>query len=115
MLTRTIEKTVTFEKPFVLGDLNIWLPAGDYVVETDEELIPGLSFTAYQRVLTVFHIPAKPGEGGMGRAMSIAPEELDAALKRDAASKPLSAEERAEQTAKERAEFEGMEFSDPPQ
>ncbi len=100
MLTRTIEKTVTFEKPFVLGELNERFPAGDYVVETDEELIQGLSFKAYQRVLTVFHIPAKPGRGGMGRAMTIDPNDLDAALKRDTAVEPVSADDRAERPAK---------------
>jgi hypothetical protein len=84
------------------------------MVETDEELIPGVTIAAYRRVLTVLHIPAKPGESGLGRAMTIDPECLDAALKRDVAAKSVSDDERIERTARERAEFEGMEFAEPP-
>ena len=45
MIARTLSKTVVFSKPFLLkGRI---LPAGDYRVVTDEELIEGLSFPAY--------------------------------------------------------------------
>jgi len=37
-------------------------PAGTYTVETDEELIEGLSFPAYRRVATVMLLPS--GAGG---------------------------------------------------
>jgi hypothetical protein len=33
------------------------VPAGDYRVVTDEELIEGLSFPAYRRVSTVVFLP----------------------------------------------------------
>jgi hypothetical protein len=35
------------------------LPAGDYRVVTDEELIEGLSFPAYHRISTVIFVPAQ--------------------------------------------------------
>ena len=37
------------------------LPPGDYGVVTDEELIEGLSFSAYHRISTVMFVPAQSG------------------------------------------------------
>ncbi len=88
MLTRTSRKTVTFRRPFVLGGFDEALPAGDYSVETDEELLVGLSFPAYRRVLTHICLHPKPGRPGVTQTLTIDPNELDAALERD-----LSAEE----------------------
>ena len=44
MTIRTSEKTVTFRNPFVIGGFDEVLPAGVYSVETDEELLEGISF-----------------------------------------------------------------------
>jgi hypothetical protein len=44
MIARTLRKTVVFSKPFLLKGIDRVLPAGDYPVVTDEELIEGLSF-----------------------------------------------------------------------
>jgi hypothetical protein len=44
MTMRTRSKTVTFAFPFLLKGVDRVLPAGDYRVVTDEELIEGLSF-----------------------------------------------------------------------
>jgi hypothetical protein len=52
MTTRTSNKTVTFRRPFVLGGFDEVLPAGAYCVETDEELLEGMSFPAYRRILS---------------------------------------------------------------
>ena len=41
---RTSRRTVTFARPFSLRGIDGVQPAGTYVVETDEELIQGLSF-----------------------------------------------------------------------
>ena len=57
MLTRTHDKTWTFIKPFMLKGVDRLLPAGDYRVSTDEELIEGLSFPAYRRVATMIFVP----------------------------------------------------------
>ena len=43
MLSRTTTRTVTFLMPFSVAAANHDLPAGAYLVETDEELIQGLS------------------------------------------------------------------------
>lgn len=83
MKTRTHERTVTFTRPFVLAGLDEVLPAGDYSVETDEELIAGISHAAYRRTSTVLRLPARSGPSHLMRAMTVDPDELEAALARD--------------------------------
>lgn len=90
MTVRTTKSTVTFANSVVLGDFDEVLPPGAYDLETDEEVVEGLSFNAYRRVLTLIHLPAKPGRPGLSRTLTIDPNELDAALKRDAASATTS-------------------------
>lgn len=85
MTARTSTKTVTFRKPFVLGEFDEVFAAGAYRVETDEELLEGISFPAYRRVLTVIYLHAKSDRPGLTRVLTIDPNELDAALKRDQA------------------------------
>lgn len=85
MTIRTSEKTVSFKRPFVLGRLGEVLPAGDYRVETDEELLEGLSFPAYRRILTLIHLHSESDSPGLTRTAAIDPNDLDAALRRDAA------------------------------
>jgi hypothetical protein len=46
MTARTSRKSVTFTQPFSLSGIDEVQPAGTYTVETDEELLPGLSFPA---------------------------------------------------------------------
>ncbi len=93
MTTRTTTMTVTFTQPVILGDLDEVLPPGTYEVETDEELLEGLSFDAYRRVLTLIHLPAKSGHRGSSRTLTIDPKVLDAALERDAASAKASSQQ----------------------
>jgi hypothetical protein len=124
MTIRTSKKTVTFRRPFVLGGFDDVLPAGVYGVETDEELLEGISFAAYRRILTVIRLHPKPGQPGIARALTIDPNELDAALQRDRAPAEFPAgrdasqealketsdshREAAERQAIDRAEDEGM-------
>jgi len=70
----------------VIGDLVEALPSGDYIVETDEELLEGLSFPAYRRKLTLIYLHARPSRPGCLQALPINPDELDAALMRDQAA-----------------------------
>ncbi len=86
MTIRTSTDTVTFKRPFVLGGFDEELSAGTYSVETDEELLDGLSFPAYRRILTMIRLHAKSGHPGLTRTLTIDPKELDAALKRDQAA-----------------------------
>jgi hypothetical protein len=41
MIARTLSKTVIFTRPFLLKGIERILPAGDYRVVTDEELMRG--------------------------------------------------------------------------
>ena len=78
---RTTTTTVTFRRPFSLPGFDRMVPAGDYRVVTDEELIEGLSFPAYRRVSTVIFLPgAQPGSWEM---LAIDPRDLAAAQERD--------------------------------
>lgn len=86
MTVRTSQKTVTFSQPFVLAGFDEVLPAGAYCVETDEELIEGISFSAYQRISTLLRLPSTRGPSQLSRAVAIDAGELEAALKRDAES-----------------------------
>jgi hypothetical protein len=63
MPARTSHTTVTFTRPFFLSGIGEVQPAGRYRVETDEEEIVGLSFSAYRRVATLMILPARPGTG----------------------------------------------------
>ena len=63
MMMRTSDKTIKFHRPFYLKGVNRELPPADYRVTTEEELIEGLSFTAYRRVSTVIFVPAPHGSG----------------------------------------------------
>jgi hypothetical protein len=75
---------VTFRHPFALKGADGILPAGDYRVLTDEELIDGLSFLAYRRVATlIFPLAVRRDSPGM---LTVDPHDLAAALERDQAS-----------------------------
>lgn len=92
MTVRTTRASVTFVNPFTLGDFDEVLPPGVYEVETDEELLDGLSFQAFRRTATLFHLTARFGHPRLSRTLTIDPNDLAAALGRDAASGALSPE-----------------------
>ncbi len=95
MLSRTTTRTVTFLMPFSVAAASHDLPAGAYLVETDEELIQGLSFPAYRRVATFLRIPQPRGPSDRLHSVPVDPEELEAALARDLASYTEMKERRA--------------------
>ena len=80
MTDRSTKSTVTFTRPFLIDGFGQELPAGDYVIETEEELIQGLSFPVYRRVSTTLHVDRIPGHPGQKESWQIVPEALDAAL-----------------------------------
>jgi len=59
MLTRTREVTISFTQPFLLKGVDRELPAGDYRIVTDEEMIEGVSFPVFRRVATMMMVPAR--------------------------------------------------------
>ena len=83
MTNRTSNSTVSFRNPFILGDIDEVFPAGDYNVETEEELIDGLSFLAYRRKSTFITLLADPRKPGITQTLTVDPGVLDDALKRD--------------------------------
>ncbi len=84
MTMRTTRKNVTFRRPFVLKGIDRTLPAGEYQVITDEELIEGLSFPVYRRVSTMMLIPAQSHAASSIEMVTIDPVALQVARDRDA-------------------------------
>lgn len=78
MMNRTTLTHIVFAHPFSLPGLDGLQPAGAYTIETEEELLEGLSFPAYRRTGTVMLLPAKPGSMITGQAVAVDPAELDA-------------------------------------
>jgi hypothetical protein len=88
-MTRTTKSTVTFKRPFSLSGFDGEQPAGSYSVETDEELLEGVSFPAYRRMATMMQLEAPArGSGGSVQVAVIDPDELAAALATDATHNP---------------------------
>ena len=74
MLNRTRHEDMVFARPFVLKGWAKPHPAGSYDVETEEELIEGLSFPAWRRVATT--ITRKVRDGGIVQAITVDPQDL---------------------------------------
>jgi hypothetical protein len=77
MTTRTRRKLVTFAQPFLLRAIDALVPAGAYNVDTDEELIDGLSFLAYRRTATWIHLPSITTKSGARQMILVQPSELE--------------------------------------
>ena len=89
MTTRTRNTLVVFHHPFELRGVDRTLPAGEYRVMTDEQLIEELSFPVYRRVSTVIFAPGQSPHGGSVEMLTIDPRKLQAAQDRDSAMAPL--------------------------
>lgn len=85
MTMRTIKRTVIFRRPFRLGESGAEFPAGRYFIETDEELLDGVSFPVYRRTATMMQLLADPLRPGITETGVIDPLLLEAALEADAA------------------------------
>lgn len=86
MFSRSTTRTVVFRFPFELSAVDGALPAGSYEIQTEEELIPGLSFEAYRRISTTISLDTSTRVASSRQIVSIDPAELELALKRDASS-----------------------------
>ena len=85
MTLRTRRETLTFAHSFTLRGVDGVQPAGTYTVQTDEEPIEGISFLAYRRIATVIFLPLPHGGAGSFEAVTVSPEDLEAAHARDKA------------------------------
>ena len=81
MTMRTTSKIVTFTRPFTLKGVDRILPAGNYRVVTDEELIEELSLPVYRRVSTMIFGPGKSASSV--EMVAIDPQDLQAAQEPD--------------------------------
>ncbi len=83
MTLRTHRETLTFAHPFTLSRVDDVQAPGAYTVQTDEELLQGLSFLAYRRVATVIFVPHRHGGPSSLQAITVDPHELADTLERD--------------------------------
>ena len=96
MNERITNQTVCFQHPFELAGVEGENPAGTYTVETIEEPICGLSFTAYRRVSTTITLVSRQLGVASRQVASIEPADLEAALRRDAVRAALDVPVRAD-------------------
>lgn len=79
-MIRTTSQSVTFLLPFTVSGIGGSQPAGTYTIETDEELIEGLSFSAYRRTSMRICLPPSLARPGVTEFAMIDPGEVEAAL-----------------------------------
>jgi hypothetical protein len=63
MTVRTTSGTVTFTRPFVLDGFPAALPAGAYVVDTDEEDLDSVLSQGWRRLSTTMRVRAENDSG----------------------------------------------------
>ena len=85
-MMRTRRSQITFQAPFRLRICDGVFPAGTYEVDTDEELIDGLSFVAYRRTATWIHLPAIGTKTMCHEVIMVQPSELETGI--ETAAKP---------------------------
>ena len=90
MTMRTTKSSMTFVRPFRLGAFGEQLPAGRYPIETDEELLEGMSFPAYRRTSTVIQLMPDPLRPGVTEIAVVDAEQLEEALTMDGMQAPAS-------------------------
>jgi hypothetical protein len=83
LTVRTDRTTISFMNPFSLKELEGVQPAGNYLVETDHEVIEGLSRLAYRRVATLLTIPSISASQSLSQRVYVDQTDLDAALIKD--------------------------------
>lgn len=84
MTMRSTRSTVTFSNPFTLPGYPGDLPAGNYEVLVEEELLQGLSFEAYRRTATYVTVHGKGVHAGQIELRVTTESDLQEALRRDA-------------------------------
>jgi len=80
MISRSREEEVIFKHPFELKGIGRTLPAGQYKVVTDEELIEELSFPVYRRTATMIYVPGEILPATSIEMVTIDPGDLRVAL-----------------------------------
>ena len=83
MAARTTQTTVRFSSAFLLPGFDVPQPAGDYLVDLDEETIEGASWLVWRRVGAFIRLPAIATKSSTQQMVPITPAYLDAALEKD--------------------------------
>lgn len=83
MFERMTTFKVEFKRETHLRGVDQPVPAGIYDVETEEEMISGLSFVAYRRVRTSIVMPCASGAHQGRQVVDISPDDLASALRQD--------------------------------
>ncbi|MCV3272705.1 hypothetical protein [Roseobacter sp. WL0113] len=83
MSVRSSSLRVTFLHPFSLADFPDELPAGDYEVLIQEQLLRGQGFETYQRTATHMTVPGRGDRAGWMELHTISERDLNEALSRD--------------------------------
>lgn len=83
MTNRTTHTVVQFKSAFVLPGFDKPQPAGDYAVDSDEELIDAASRLVWRRTSTFIHLPAISAPASKQQMVPVDPADLDAALEHD--------------------------------
>ncbi len=83
MNTRSSRLMVTFSHPFALAGYADELPAGEYEVIVEEELIGELSFEAYRTTATYLIVHGRGRRVGRTELRLITQQDLKMALNRD--------------------------------
>ena len=86
MTQRVTRRAVSFRHPFELSGVDGAQPAGTYTVETADESIGGLSFTAYRRVSTTIELASHQFGPAARQVVTIDPLDLEAAQTLDDAA-----------------------------
>ena len=85
MQSRTRREDIVFKRPFTLKGWAEPRPAGAYAVDTEEELVEGISFPAYRGVSTTITRRGTPA-GALVEAIPVDPRELAKARAADGAA-----------------------------
>jgi hypothetical protein len=85
MPTRTVKSSATFRHPFTLKGMEEELPAGDYNLEIDEELLEEPSFPVFRRTRILLHLQKNKIRPNVTETVWVNPTDFDAALARDRA------------------------------
>ncbi|MFC4236765.1 hypothetical protein ACFOY8_16295 [Thalassospira xianhensis] len=117
--TRITQKTYEFLYPFNLAGFDLSFPPGYYNVETEEEILEGLSFVGFKRISTTMYMIRKPGTVIEPKTFNIDPRDFDIAVLRDRHQCSEHQDTRSGKTtmskvdrqAIERSENEGMSVS----
>jgi len=83
MTQRSSKVMVTFPHPVTLTGYPEVIPAGDYVMLVEEELLQGLTFSAYRRTASYLMLQGSSGQSGRIELCPIHERDLETATVHD--------------------------------